>query len=154
MRRLLAIFEGWVVYGLLPALVLLVAADVVLRYFLHLPLRWGNDVKELMLLTIVVAGLPMVSFEDQHIRVGLLDGLFKGPIGRLWISLRYALTGAIALLVGYAASRLAADMASYGDVAEMVAIPFWPFAAFVAAAAFLSAVAEFVRAGSAFRKAG
>ncbi len=152
MRRLIAAFDGWVVYLLLPALVILVSADVAFRYFLNIPLRWGNDVKELMLLVIVVAGLPMVSLEDQHIRVGLLDRFFQGRIGRLWTVARHALTGLAALAVAYAAARLAMDMSKYGDGAEMIDIPFWPFAAFVAAAALVSCVAEFIRAADSLRR--
>jgi TRAP-type C4-dicarboxylate transport system permease small subunit len=143
MQRLVDAFEGWITYIVLPALALLVAGDVVFRYVLNLPLRWGNDVKELLLLLVVVAGLPGVSLASQHIRVGLLDGVFKG---RVWTSLRHILTGLVAAAISYAVALLALDMARYGDRAEMINIPFWPFAAFIAFAAGLSALAEFIRA--------
>jgi len=146
MRRIVDFFEGWATYAALPALALLVAVDVVLRYVLNLPLRWGNDVKELLLLAVVVAGLPGVSLADQHIRVGLLDGLIRGRAGRAWRGIRHLLTGLVALAIAYAASLLAIDMSRYGDRAEMIDIPFWPFAVLVALAAGLSAIAEFVRA--------
>lgn len=147
MQRIVDFFEGWITYIVLPGLALLVAGDVVFRYVLNLPLRWGNDVKELLLLLVVIAGLPGVSLANQHIRVGLLDGLFKGRrVERVWTSLRHILTGLVALAIAYAVALLALDMARYGDRAEMVDIPFWPFAAFIAFAAALSALAEFMRA--------
>ena len=146
MQRLVDVLEGWVTYVVLPALALLVGIDVVFRYALNLPLLWGNDVKELLLLLVVIAGLPGVSLADQHIRVGLLDPWFAGRAGRLWTSLRHGLTGLVALAVAFAAALLAFDMVRYGDRAEFIDIPFWPFAAFVALSAALSAVAEFYRA--------
>ncbi|HTV69964.1 MAG TPA: TRAP transporter small permease [Rhizobiaceae bacterium] len=146
MRRFIAFFEGWVVYIVLPALALLVTADVILRYVLNLPLQWGNDVKELLLLLVVVAGLPGVSHDDQHIRVGLLDNVLPRRVYRAWSTVRHILTALVAAVIAYAVTDLAFDMARYGDGAEMIAIPFWPFAAFVAAAAALSAVAELLRA--------
>jgi TRAP-type C4-dicarboxylate transport system permease small subunit len=146
MQRIIDLVEGWAAYLVLPGLVLLVTADVVLRYVLNLPLRWGNDVKELLLLLVVVAALPGVSFDDQHIRVGLLDRLFRGRIGQVWIAVRHVLTGLVAIAVAYAILLLAQDMYRYGDRAELIAISFWPFAAFIVFAAVLSALAEFVRA--------
>lgn len=150
MQRVVDFIEGWVAYLLLPALALLVGVDVVLRYILNLPLRWGNDVKELLLLLVVVGALPGVSLADQHIRVGLFDRFFRNRAGSLWVALRHVLTGIAALAVGYAVLLMALDMHRYGDRAEMIAISFWPFAAFVALAATLSALAEFVRAARAF----
>lgn len=146
MQRAVAFLESWITYLVLPALALLVAVDVVFRYALNLPLRWGTDVKELLLLLVVVAGLPGVSLANQHIRVGLLDEFFKGRVERVWLAIRHGLTGLVALAIAYAVARLALDMWRYGDRAEMIDIPFWPFAVFVALAAALSALAEFYRA--------
>ncbi|TKT82999.1 TRAP transporter small permease [Aquamicrobium sp. LC103] len=150
MRRIIAFVEGWAAYLVLPGLAILVTADVVLRYVLNLPLRWGNDVKELLLLLVVVAALPGVSMDDQHIRVGLLDKLFRGKAGRLWVTIRHMLTGLVGIVIAYAVLLLAQDMHRYGDRAELIAISFWPFAAFVVFSAALSALAEFIRAFRAF----
>jgi TRAP-type C4-dicarboxylate transport system permease small subunit len=152
MQRVVDFLEGWVAYLLLPGLALLVGTDVVLRYVLNLPLRWGNDVKELLLLLVVVGALPGVSLADQHIRVGLLDRLFRNRAGRLWVALRHLLTGLVASAIAYAVLLMALDMYRYGDRAEMIAISFWPFAGFVTLAAALSALAEFTRALRALQK--
>ena len=44
MHKLIAFWEGWAAYVLLPALALLVTVDVSLRYVFNAPLAWGTDV--------------------------------------------------------------------------------------------------------------
>lgn len=148
LRRLIDVWEAWVVYLLLPALAALVAGDVALRYLFNMPLQWGSDVKELMLLVVVTAGLPATSLADQHIRVALFDD-FLPPRVRHWSTvLRHLVTGIVAIVIAWAATDLARDMYRYGDRAEMIDIPFAPIAALVAFSATLSALAEFARAVS------
>lgn len=146
LRRLIDLWEAWVVYLLLPALVSLVAGDVALRYLFNTPLQWGSDVKELMLLVVVTAGLPATSLADQHIRVGLLDDYLPPQARRMSARLRHLVTGIVAVVIAWATTDLALDMYRYGDRAEMIDIPFAPIAALVAFSAVLSALAEFARA--------
>lgn len=149
LRRLIAGWEAWVVYLLLPALAALVAGDVALRYAFNLPLQWGSDVKKLMLLLVVTAGLPATSLAGQHIRVALFDDHLPPRVRRLSARLRHLVTGIVAAVIAYATADLALDMHRYGDRAEMINIPFAPMAALVALSATLSAIAEFARAASA-----
>jgi TRAP-type transport system small permease protein len=146
LRRVIDIWEGWVVFILLPALALLVVGDVVLRYGFNMPLRWGADVKELMLLLVVTAGLPATSLAGQHIRVGLLDDRLGAGMRRFAARARHAVTAVIALVVAYATLALSLDMHRYGDRAEMINIPFAAIAALVTISAALSALAEVARA--------
>ena len=44
----------------------LTVADVVARYIFNRPLRGAFEVTELMLLVLIFAGLPLVSFSDEH----------------------------------------------------------------------------------------
>lgn len=147
--RLLRAWETCATLVLLPALAALVAVDVALRYLFSLPLQWGSDVKELLLLLLVTAGLPGTSLAAEHIRVGLLDDRLKPRAQRGAERVRHGLAGAVMLFVAYAVAGLAADMFRYGDRAELIAIPFWPVAAAVAVFALLSALAEFLRAAMA-----
>ena len=146
LRRLIDVWEAWVVYLLLPALAALVAGDVALRYLFNTPLQWGSDVKELMLLVVVTAGLPATSLADQHIRVALFDDFLPPRIRRGSTVLRHLVTGAVGVVIAWATTELALDMYRYGDRAEMIDIPFAPIAALVAFSAALSALAEFARA--------
>lgn len=150
LQRVIEFWEGWAVYLLLPALAALVAGDAALRYFLNVPLQWGSDVKELLLLIVVTAGLPATSLAGQHIRVGLFDDYLPVPVKRLAMTVTHILSGLVAVVIAYAVADLALDMQRYGDRAEMIDIPFAPIAALVAFAATLSAFAEFARAFSAF----
>lgn len=150
--RILRAWESGATLLLLPALAALVAVDVALRYLFSLPLQWGSDVKELLLLLLVTAGLPGTSLAAEHIRVGLLDDWLPAGAQRVAAVVRHGLAGAVMLFVAYAVAGLASDMFRYGDRAEMIAIPFWPVAAIVAACALLSALAEFARAAMARRE--
>lgn len=144
--RIIAFWEGWGVWLLLPGLAALVAGDVAMRYFLNLPLQWGANVKSLLLLLVMTAGLGGTSLHDQHIRVVLFDERLPPRTRRLLARLRHLLTALVALAVTWALADLAADMHRYGDRAEMIAIPLAPVAALAAVAAALSALAELARA--------
>ena len=70
MKILVAIFIG---------LMLLVGStDVMLRYFFNAPLSWGLPAVGLLLGLTVFCGLPIISRDNEHITVGLLDRLVKG----------------------------------------------------------------------------
>ncbi|WP_173932555.1 TRAP transporter small permease [Chelativorans sp. Marseille-P2723] len=149
--RIVAIWEGWAAYLMLPILTLLVGTDVALRYLFNLPFRWGSDVMELMLLLIVTAGLPATSLQNQHIRMALLDDRLPARAKRISAVARHLLTAFAAVVVGYAVLNQALDMYRYGDRAEMINIPFWPMAMLVTIAFVLSVLAELARAVSAAR---
>lgn len=140
--RIVRWWENAASWVMLPALVALVAVDVVLRYFLNLPLRWGTDVKELLLLLVMVSGLPGVTLADEHIRVSLFDGWLSPGALALSRRVRHAVAGAVMAAIAWALADLAIDMQRYGDTAEMIAIPFAPFAAVGALATLVSALAE------------
>lgn len=145
MHRLVAAWEAGASRLLLPLLVLLVGADVALRYLFNAPLDWGTDVKELLLLLVLTAGFAGNSLADEHIRVSLFEEHLP-PAGRRAFTLsRHALTALLAALVAWSLVALALDMREFGERAEKVAIPFWPLAALAAASAALAAAAELAR---------
>lgn len=145
MQKLIAFWEGWTAYVLLPALTLLVTADVSLRYVFNAPLAWGTDVKELLLLLVMTAGLAGTSWADEHIRVTLVEERMAPALRRGFTVLRRLLTAALLTLLAWAMAVLALDMREFGERAEFVAIPFWPLAALAATSALLAAVVEVVR---------
>lgn len=145
LRRAIRLTEAVGIWLLLPALALLVAGDVGLRYALNLPLQWGNDVKKLLLLGVMTFGLAGTSLSNQHIRVVLFDEHLPAGLRRWLGRLRHLLAGVVAVVGAWALADLAVDMHRYGDRAEMVAIPLAPVAALAMLAAALSALAEFAR---------
>lgn len=145
MHKLIALWEGWAAYVLLPALALLVTADVSLRYVFNAPLAWGTDVKELLLLLVMTVGLAGTSWADEHIRVTLVEERLSPALQRGFTILRRLLTATLLALLAWAMAMLALDMREFGERAEFVAIPFWPLAALAATSALLAAVVEVVR---------
>lgn len=145
MHKLIAFWEGWAAYVLLPALALLVTADVSLRYVFNAPLAWGTDVKELLLLLVMTVGLAGTSWADEHIRVTLVEERLSPSLQRGFTMLRRLLTATLLALLAWAMAVLALDMREFGERAEFVAIPFWPLAALAATSALLAAVVEVVR---------
>lgn len=145
MSRLVAFWEGWVAYLLLPGLALLVTLDVGLRYLFNAPLIWSGDVKELALLGVVTAGLPAASLAGDHIRVTLIDERLPPRAARVLAAIRHAIGVAVVAALTWALADLARDMARFGERAEFVPLPYWPFAALIALAAGLATMAEAAR---------
>lgn len=145
MHKLIAFWEGWAAYVLLPALALLVTADVALRYVFNAPLAWGTDAKELLLLVVMTAGVAGTSWADEHIRVTLVEERLSPGLQRAFGVLRRLMSAALLGLLAGAMGLLALDMREFGERAEFIAVPLWPLAALAAASALLAALAELVR---------
>jgi TRAP-type C4-dicarboxylate transport system permease small subunit len=143
--RIIALWEGLAAYVVLPLLALIVTADVALRYIFNAPLLWGTDVKELVLLIVVTSGFAGVSLAGEHIRVTLVEERMSARARMVFTVIRHALTAIVTGAIAYALIQLTLDMAAYSERAEMIAIPYWPFAALMAFSAAMSAVVEIVK---------
>jgi TRAP-type C4-dicarboxylate transport system permease small subunit len=55
------------------AMMLLTFTDVVARYVFRRPVRGAFEITELMLLVLIFAGLPLVSFTDEHAVMDFVD---------------------------------------------------------------------------------
>ena len=67
--------------AILFAMMLLTFVDVVARYVFSRPVRGAFEVTELMLVVLIFAGLPLVSYADEHVTMDFIDRLL-GPAGR------------------------------------------------------------------------
>src|SRR5260370_8620758 len=74
-------------------MMLLTVVDVVARYLFSRPLRGAFEVTELMLLVLIFAGLPLVSFTDEHALMDFIDRLL-GRRAQRWLE------GAVQVLCG------------------------------------------------------
>jgi len=142
---IIALWEGLAAYVVLPLLALIVTADVALRYIFNAPLVWGTDVKELILLIVVTAGFAGVSLAGEHIRVTLVEERMGARVCMAFTVIRHALTAIVIGAIAYALILLTLDMAAYNERAEMIAVPYWPFAALMAVSAAMSAVVEIIK---------
>lgn len=115
----------------MPALMVLVGVDVALRKIFSAPLPWGNEVGSLLLLIVFLASLPHTTRTGGHIRMDLFYGRMTGATRRG----ADALTGVCGLVfagvLGYQAFATGLRMRRLGDGADLIDIPFWPFAMFM-----------------------
>src|SRR6516225_12120918 len=58
---------------LLFGLMSLTTADVIGRYLFNWPLRGAFEITELLLLTLIFAGLPLASRADEHVTLDFID---------------------------------------------------------------------------------
>jgi TRAP-type transport system small permease protein len=117
---------------LLMSLVLLTFIDVLGRYLFNAPLRGGFELTELSLLTLIFAGLPLVSQADEHVTMDFVDR-WVGTGARLLIRRGVHLLCAAAIGgMGWLVFLKAGKIANYGDTTDVLKIPVAPFVYFMA----------------------
>ena len=118
--------------AILMAMMLLTFVDVVARYVFSRPLRGAFEVTELMLLVLIFAGLPLVSFTDEHAVMDFVDRLL-GPRGqRALIGAVQALSAAFMFLLAWLTWLKADRIWAYRDATDVLRILYGPFVYFMA----------------------
>ena len=59
----------------LACVMLLTTADVVMRYFFGSPIKGAFEITEVMLVTLIYAGLPLASRKNMHVTTDFVDGV-------------------------------------------------------------------------------
>ena len=125
---------------ILLAMMLLTAVDVVARYLFNRPLRGAFEVTELLLLVLIFAGLPLVSFTNEHAVMDFIDRV----LGRRALrGLEAAVELVSALLMFFLAwiVWIKADRIwAYRDATDVLRILYGPFVYFMAVALALAGV--------------
>jgi len=88
---------GTVLAVLVFAMMALTFVDVFGRQAFNAPVPAGFEVTEVMMGFTVYLGLPIVCARQDHIAIGLLDGLFRGAARRIQKVLVNLLAGALGL---------------------------------------------------------
>ena len=115
----------------LPALMLIVTLDVVLRYVFNAPLPWGRDVNGLLLLITIFSALPHAWDRGYHIRMEVFYNRLPGRARNL-ADVATAAAGILFFgLMGIQALRFTIYMAATGETGEDLLLPFWPFMAYM-----------------------
>ena len=136
---------------LLPILAAVVAADVVARYVFHAPLEWAHDVSAVTLLSLFVAAIPITTVRDGHIRMETFYERF-GVRGRALSDLFSNLFAIMFLgLIGYWQLLETRGMYERSEGAQMVNLPYWPFALFTGLCATYVVLILLIRAAVALR---
>ena len=120
--------------------------DVAARYVFNRPLAGAFEVTELLLLVLIFAGLPLVSFTNEHALMDFIDRL----VGRRrQMGLERAVNlGSAAMMGGLAwLTWLKADKIwGYRDATDVLRIVYGPFVYFMAAMIGLAGLIHFWRA--------
>ncbi len=118
--------------AILLAMMFLTVVDVVARYVFSRPIRGAFEVTELMLLVLIFAGLPLVSFSDEHAVMDFVDRLL-GPRGQRGIErLVQIVNAAFMFLLTWLVWRKADRIWAYGDTTDVLRIAYGPFVYFMA----------------------
>jgi TRAP-type C4-dicarboxylate transport system permease small subunit len=127
-------YVEWAVHSLtflsalsLGILLVVTFASVIMRYFLNAPILGSNEIIQLASVALVMLAMPGAAQAGMHIRVDVFDERI-GAVGRF---VGDVLTRAVSVyLLGILAWRAwgkLLDAAEFGDVTNMLRIPFWPF---------------------------
>jgi len=131
---------------LLFVLMMITTVDVIGRYIFNWPLRGGFELTELLLLTLIFAGLPLVSRADEHVTLDFVDALL-GERGRVFLRrLVDIVCGLIILGLAWRVYVKAGKIAGYGDTTDVLQILVGPFVYFMAGMVAVTAVVHLVRA--------
>jgi len=119
------------VYAGIPALILIISTDVILRYLFNKPLRWGNEVSALVQLAILVGSLNLCTEQRGHVRMDALYVRF-GPRLKRATDIVANLCGFVfAAFFTYQSFASTLEMYRFNQGAEMINLPYWPFALFM-----------------------
>lgn len=125
---------------LLPLLVAVVAADVVARYVFNASLQWAQDVSTMAMLGLFIAALPIVTHREGHIRVEVVHDHFPPRVRDIANALGDLCGIAFMALLAYHELWEVPQMFERGEGSEVINIPYWPMAAFVALCSVLVSV--------------
>jgi len=116
---------------LLFGMMALTTVDVIGRYRFNLPVRGAFEITELLLLTLIFAGLPLASRAGEHVTLDFVDMLL-GPKGRSFLQRTVDLVcGVLILGLAWRVWVKAGTIAGYGDTTDVLRVPVAPFVYFM-----------------------
>jgi len=119
---------------ILLLMMLLTFADVVLRYLFNRPMAGAFEVTELLLVVLIFAGLPLVTYDDGHAVMDFIDRLL-GPRGTAWLERAvHVLSAAVLFLLAWLIWLKADRIWAYRDATDVLRIVYGPFVYFMAVA--------------------
>ena len=116
---------------LLFSMMVLTFVDVWGRYIFNSPVPGGFEMTELMLATLIFAGLPLVTIGGEHITVDLLEFSVSRALERFRDGL---ISLACAFMMGVLSQRMwlkAREQLDYGDETAVLHIPVYPVTFFM-----------------------
>ena len=130
-RRVEAVLGG-AASAILLGMMLLTFVDVVARYVFNRPLSGAFEVTELMLVVLIFAGLPLVSYAGEHALMDFVDRLLGARPQRLLERLVQAACAAVMFLLAWLVWLKADRIWGYRDATDVLRIVYGPFVYFMA----------------------
>jgi TRAP-type transport system small permease protein len=143
-RRVEALL-GVAASAILFAMMVLTFVDVVARYLFSRPVRGAFEVTELMLVVLIFAGLPLVSYANEHAVMDFVDRLLPPKGQRALIALVNLVCAAMLILLAWLVWLKADKIWAYRDATDVLRILYGPFVYFMALMIALTAVIHLVR---------
>ena len=128
------------------AMMALTFVDVVLRYAFNAPLRGSFEITELMMVVLIVAGLPLVSRNEEHVVLDVFDHLMPPALHRLLRLLVNLVCSAAMAGIGWLMWLKAGQIARYGDTTAALKITLAPYVYLMALLIFLTALIHLYQA--------
>jgi TRAP-type C4-dicarboxylate transport system permease small subunit len=117
---------------ILLAMMLLTTVDVVARYVFNRPLRGAFEITELLLLVLIFAGLPLVSFTNEHAVMDFIDRLLgRRALRGLERGVELA-SAALMFFLAWLMWGKADRIWAYRDATDVLRIVYGPFVYFMA----------------------
>jgi TRAP-type C4-dicarboxylate transport system permease small subunit len=126
--------------AILLAMMALTVVDVVARYGFSRPVRGAFEVTELMLLVLIFAGLPLVSFADEHATMDFIDRVLGARAQRGLERAVQAVCAAFMFLLTWLMWLKADRIWAYRDATDVLRIVYGPFVYFMALTCALAGV--------------
>lgn len=112
---------------LIPLMALIIALDVVLRYFFNAPLSWSHEVNGLLLLLVFLGSLIYCWDQGKHVRMEIFYNRFSSKF-KMMSDLASALTGIIFFgLLGVQCFFDIPYMIQTNEIGQETGVWFWPF---------------------------
>ncbi len=133
--------------AILLAMMLLTVVDVVARYVFSRPVRGAFEITELMLVVLIFAGLPLVSFSDEHAVMDFIDRVLGPRTQRALGRAVQATSAAFMFLMAWLTWLKADRIWAYRDATDVLRIVYGPFVYFMAVTLGLAGVIHLYKVG-------
>lgn len=122
--KLLYRIEDGLLVGLLIAMIVMAALQIVMRNFLGTSIVWGDVMVRIMVLWIGLLGAMIASRKGEHIRIDLMARLIPGRFQTLVDAVVQLITAALCFVTAGYAFRFVRSEVTFGGTA-FAQIPAW-----------------------------
>lgn len=108
-------------------LMLVTAADVILRAFFSIAIPGSNEISVAIMICAGFLGLAWCAFNDNHIKVDLIICRLSVKIQKYFYEFNYFIVLVISAFISYASFKGAIDVKFLGSRSQLLEIPQYPF---------------------------